>query len=147
MSDKDFYIAEDGTVVRKEQTEITSEENKEMLLLKEAVFRHPEHYSSQELDEKKKRLDEIWKKYGLEEEERGLLEYSVFVHPERCSAQELDNRKKRLDELWVKYGKQDDTALKLVRAKKKLELLGKEKSSDGNSVLKMAMMNLRKENQ
>lgn len=141
----DFKIAKDGTVVRGEQTNIEIAENEEMLSLEEDVFRHPELYSEQELRKKKKQLDELWKKFGLEGKEVNLLEYSVYVHPERCSAEELDKRRKRLNELWKKYGKADDSILKLKIAQKRLDILAKEQS--GNSVLKMALIKHRKENQ
>ena len=141
----EFKITEDGTVVREDQTDIEITDKEEILSLEESVFRHPEFYSEQELSKKKKRLDELWKKNGLEDKEVSLLVYSVYVHPERCSAEELDKRRKRLDELWEKYGKSDDVALKLKVAKMKLDLLAEEKSD--NSVLKMAMLKLRKENQ
>lgn len=145
MFDNDFQVKQDGSIVRKEQKNIyEGTDEKEIFLLEEAIFRHPEHYSEQELNDKKKQLDELWKKYGQEDEEVSLLEYSIFVHPERCSEQELDRRKKRLDILSEKYGKKDDSALGLKRAKMKVELLDKKKSSDGNSLLKNAILNLKK---
>ena len=145
MFDNDFHIEQDSTIVRKEQKNIyEGTDEKEILLLEHAIFRHPENYSEQELNDKKKQLDELWKKYGQEDKEVSLLEYSIFVHPERCSEQELDRRKKRLDVLSEKYGKKDDFALSLKRAKMKVELLDKKKSSDDNSLLKNAILNLKK---
>lgn len=99
----DFVIEEDGTVVRKQETDIK---------------KTPE---------------------DLEKEQISLLVYEVFVHPERSSPQELEEKKKRLDELWKKYGKADDSALTLHKAKIRLELLDKEKSSGTNSVLMAAI--------
>lgn len=137
-----FKINEYGEVIREGNIDNSVLYNetaeKEISLLAEAVFRHPEHYSEQALNEKKKQLDELWKKYGLENDEVIWLEYSVFNHPERCSEQELNNRKKRLDDLWKKYGKDDNSVLKL--AKRKLEL----KSSADKSLLNNAFLNLKK---
>ena len=139
-----FEINEYGEVIREGNVDnsvlYNETDEKEISLLVEAVFRHPEHYSEQALNEKKKQLDELWKKYGLENDEVIWLEYSVFNHPERCSEQELNNRKKRLDELWKKYGKVDNSVLKLEMAKRKLEL----KSSADKSLLNNALLNLKK---
>lgn len=64
----DFVIKEDGTLVRKQQSDIkkTPEdlEKEQISLLEYEVFVHPERCSPQELEEKKKRLDELWQKYG-----------------------------------------------------------------------------------
>ena len=141
---EDFKITKEGTIVREDQTNMEIAEiaeKEEISSLEECVFRHPEFYSEQKLSEKKKRLDELWKKYGLEEKEVSLLEYSVYTHPERCSVEELDKRRKRLDELWKKYGKADNYILKLKIAQKKVDILNKKNSS--NSVLKNVIFNLK----
>ena len=76
-----------------------------------------------------------------ERSEYSQLEYEIFSHPDRFSQEELQAKKKRFEELKQILEIENENALPLLMAKRKLEL--KAKSAD-NSLLKNAMLNLKK---
>ncbi len=76
-----------------------------------------------------------------ERTEYSQLEYEIFSHPDRFSQEELQAKKKRFEELKQILEIENENALPLLMAKRKLEL--KAKSAD-NSLLKNAMLNLKK---
>ena len=76
-----------------------------------------------------------------ERTEYSQLEYEIFSHPDRFSQDELQAKKKRFEELKQILEIENEKALPLLMAKRKLEL--KAKSAD-NSLLKNAMLNLKK---
>lgn len=76
-----------------------------------------------------------------ERTEYSQLEYEIFSHPDRFSHEELQAKKKRFEELKQILEIENENALPLLMAKRKLEL--KAKSAD-NSLLKNAMLNLKK---
>ena len=76
-----------------------------------------------------------------ERSEYSQLEYEIFSHPDRFSQEELQAKKKRFEELTQILEIENENALPLLMAKRKLEL--KAKSAD-NSLLKNAMLNLKK---
>ena len=76
-----------------------------------------------------------------ERTEYSQLEYEIFSHPDRFSQEELQAKKKRFEELKQILEIENENALPLFMAKRKLEL--KAKSAD-NSLLKNAMLNLKK---
>ena len=76
-----------------------------------------------------------------ERTEYSQLEYEIFSHPDRFSQEELQAKKKRFEELKQILEIENENALPLLMAKRKLEL--KAKSAD-NSLLKNAMLHLKK---